>query len=553
MAIEDDTTFEVRTQFVIDGQVPGLAGVNRRLDGISNRVTGLGRDITRMIGGAFATVAGGAGLAALTRGVVGLHTEVQNAELGIGSLINALTGTDMARSLGMARTQLAGLRQDAARGAGELSDYTQGFQTIMGPALAAGANMEQIRRLTRLSLTAGFALRGQEGLRLATSDVQQALTAGVGDRTTPIVNQALRSVGVTNAAFNAMAPERRLATLERAFGSFGEAAEVMGQTWDAQAATLRDGVKDLARTLTQPLFERWTGQLSNVNDWLVRNHEQLERTARLLGDKIVSGYDGLLGNAGGLGAAGAGLVGAGGAARVGGGVLAAIGGGATAGLGVAAGVIAGAVGLVVTAFTRAATVYPKIAGMTSTFLGHLGDSLWEFGGAMARLVENPWVAFIGVGFHGIATAFVIGLRVVVEGLTATVDLVNGLSSSVFTGALGLKAISEGRLGEGRGLIALGRSQLVTSMASFIEAINAVDKFAQRRPRTVIPGTGDGEGGGGPTTKPPEVQINGPIEIKISTEHLDDPFTVAATLDKVFERVRDFKRSGGRPTFAPKPA
>lgn len=288
----DRDTYEVATRIVVDSDVQGLPEVEQKFDRLDTTAKGIGPSLG---GGLLRGLVASGGLYAIREialGVVDIHTEIENAELGMASLLSAQRGYDMAQALGVARTQVSGLREDAAKGVGELTDYTLAFQQILG--VAGDRDLNDIRGLARQTLTAGFAMRQQEGLSLAPMDVVQALTAGAGERTTPIVLAALRAQGISQDAFNDMDRNGRFDALTQAFGRFQGAAEAMGESWDAQMATLRDGATELARTVTQPLFNRWGEQLSSANAYLVEHREELEQIAEIAGDRLVRAYDMLI-------------------------------------------------------------------------------------------------------------------------------------------------------------------------------------------------------------------------------------------------------------------
>lgn len=253
-----------------------------------------------LLGGAGATGAllGGYGVSRAVRGMVELNSEIQVAEAGLATLFNAQTGMQITSALGLARSEVQALRQDAAVGVGELSDYLQGYQRILGPGLAAGGSVKQLRELNRQALAAGFALRGEEGLRFSPMDVQQALTRGVDDRNTPFAVQALQAIGMDNKAFNALSKSDRLTKLLEAFATFGPGVELMGKSWDAQMGTFRDNLKEITRTATKPLFDRWTEQLRIANDWLKANYERVMEVADVAGSRLVAMWDTLIERAG---------------------------------------------------------------------------------------------------------------------------------------------------------------------------------------------------------------------------------------------------------------
>ena len=122
------------------------------------------------------------GMALLAREAIKVQVEVQNARVGIASLYNALAKMPMKSALSLAAEDVKDLTKAAAQGAGGLQDYLDAFSLLMGPGFKAGVDRTQMLEMTKNVLTAGFALRGQEGLKLAPLDIVQAMTGSVSER-----------------------------------------------------------------------------------------------------------------------------------------------------------------------------------------------------------------------------------------------------------------------------------------------------------------------------------------------------------------------------------
>lgn len=233
-------------------------------------------------------------LVASLAGVVKIHSEIEQATTGIASLLSAQRDMPINAALKTAGRLVKELNLDAAHGVGALDDYTRGLQTILGPSLNIGASLDQMRQLNKLALTAGFAMRGQEGMQLASLDVVQALTSGASGRMTPIVTAAITALGVTQEAFNSMGGGERFATLLAAFGKFQGGVEAMGRTWDAQTDTLLDGVKRVIRAATTPVFERWKTQIMSANKWLSKHQDTISRITGIWGTRMLGMWDDMI-------------------------------------------------------------------------------------------------------------------------------------------------------------------------------------------------------------------------------------------------------------------
>lgn len=258
--------------------IPGLEQIEQKTEEIDRKARGLGPAFLA-VGAAIA-----AGMALGITKAITLGTEIETAQGNIASLYMSMEGFNEVAARSLGKTVVQQLSEDAAKGVGELQNYLDTYQQIYAPARSGGASLEQIRNLTRLTVTAGFGLQGNRGLINAPLDIQQALTSGVGDRTTPIALAALRTIGVSGSQFNKMDTGDRLDTLMKGFGSFQGAADMMGQTVEAQTATMSDAVKRLYRQASEPIFDGFRRGLIGANQSLSDNSDTLDKfTSHLAG------------------------------------------------------------------------------------------------------------------------------------------------------------------------------------------------------------------------------------------------------------------------------
>lgn len=544
----------VRVKIEVDDQIRGLVGAQRQISNLQRLGTAVGRGIGGAIAGGFAVAAGMAGVGLLSRGIIGIQNEVKDTEVGIASLISALTGQDITASLGRAKTIVGDLKEDAAKGAGELHHYATGFQRILGPARAAQASLKEVRELNRVALAAGFAMRGAEGLLLAPMDVMQALTAGVGERTTPLVNTLLGAIKMTNKEFNALAKRDRFDALMKAFGTMSGGADLMGKTFSAQTATLKDGVKDIIRNVTAPVFQLWTEQLEAANDWMTKNKENMREMAEDYGPKLAQLWKDISSNpgaaAGGLGAValapGVGrFAGAGGLSAAGG----MVGGGALAGGGVVAGVLALlAVGFV--AVKGAIMEYPALLesiGAAGTILAVAFGKLFS---ALGALVQKG--SILNTLGGGIIMVFVTAVDLFARGIMVVAAGVKALGSSL---------VATRHLFEGIALAATGQFGLAGKSFAAHQDVskNALSILAQDikdaltkpiRTTKVRTSKNDDEGGGLDKPFGGDTHI-GKVEVIVQTEVNEDPNRVAVAMEEVFSRLDTYRRQARASPLSPK--
>lgn len=584
--------FIIKGRLVVDGgNMPGVRQAQQQLDGFERRALGIGARLRRMFG----MLAGAAGVGVAVRGVLRLHTELEEARVGMATLLSGQTGMRMTQALQTARGLVQGLNKDAATGVGGLQDYTAALQMMMGPGLSGGATLEQLRELTRTSLAAGFAMRGSAGLQQAPMDIVQALTSGVSDRQTPIAMAALQALGTSTADFRQLSMMDKIETLTRAFGQFEEGVEAMGKTWSAQSETFLDTIRRLIRSVSRPLFDHWKDSLQRVNDWLDRNESMLESITTRWGERMVRLWDHLVDQAGTYAALvaasavapavpqlmrggpggglrdgllrriiGTGAMGVGTFRGAGGGVAgtkAVLGGlgGVLRGLGGAAMRMAGPLAIVSALFIGlkgALAEYPQVtqfaigAGlMLLDSVGALGDSFAMLSdeGSLLNLVGAILIGTLG----GLALAAQVVVRAVAS-LTLAVGVLFRWVGALFKAA-GLVQI--GRFGAARAALNQGfrptmdgrdRDQLTEIWSGFTPTLSATLKRAEER-----------SGEGNKVPDPPrarekggDTNFHGPITIEIKAERLEDPGQVARSFEMIAAKL---KRNSLQARRIPSPA
>jgi hypothetical protein len=541
------TDYVIKTRFDV-GNMPGFGPAIRQVEALDKKVSGLGMGVgstlNKLIAGV-AVMAGLQGVARITQQVAGLNSELQQAEFGIATLFSALGKTDFGTAMGGARSWVKLLREDAAKGAGELSDYMRGFQVLLGPVTQGGASLEQVRQLNRMSIAAGGAMQGQTGMRLAPMDIVQALRGGVDEKITPYAMLAVQSAGISKGEFKAMDTQKRVEALIKGFGSFEAAANAFGTTWDARVSQMRDRLKDIARTATQPMFESWTNGLAKANDWLERNKKLVDDIARGAGGMGLAAQERLVQNAPGVGTATAGLVAGAAGARGGAGVLGALGvsGGA---LGIGAAIIGGTIGVLTGALMTAVRTWPGLGERLSGAFGRFTGAFLHFGETVLNFLQGSMlVRMLGLTTGMVLTKFLDWTTKFLNALSFFVDQVGHFSNYIWLKALEYSMPDQ------------GRRDMFGAMAAQTRAVAMAQRenFWKGAQGGVVPNMGLQIPGPKDDSKfelPPVNNFNGPITVKIEAERLDDPNVVAVTMETVLKRLQEHPRSVARSRYAPKP-
>jgi hypothetical protein len=576
-----EADYEIVARIVAqDAAIPGTQAVEKRLDRLEKRAEGFGNVLGSSFAKAFAVLGGTAGIGMAVKGIVGLNSEIETATNGMATLFSAFTGAPIDQSLGRAKGILGDLRKDAKAGVGELTNYTEGFQKIFG-ATGGAVDDQSVRQLTRNALAAGFALRGNEGLALAPMDIAQALSGGVSRAETPIVMTALQSIGMSAEKFNKLDPAKKVETLNKAFGGFAGGVELMGKSWDAQFSTLLDNVKELARTATKPLFDRWSEKLREINEWFAAHEEDLADVVQVWGRRLLDLWDQLITKAGiyagiVVGSALAPSL-APGAKTAAGGIAAGarfVGQAASASKMVGVGTMASLLGptamgaiqaaLAAVGATFSTVVLPVVAiiGIIALAIGGMYGALQEWSGLFDALTAS--IAFVTDALGELFGAFgslvgqgsilnMIG-GVLVGVLTALLFVFGGLvkAAALFVETLGLLLRL---LGAGAKMAyAAMTGDVVGGILAQTEGQRAIDEYRMRAGGILgllpQPGEGGGETTTPPVTTPGDTNINGPITITVKAEVNEDPARVAVAFDEVLGNLERYRRQPRRPVKPP---
>lgn len=543
----------------------------------------------------------------VARGFIALNTEIENAQVGIAGLLTGITGAPIATTMKVARQEVAYFRREAAKLPGELPDYIQAFQLIAGPAFRAGATRDQARLLARNAVLAGSLTPTGRGMKTLPIDVLQAL-AGQAHQTN--TRDLLTLLGMSSKEFNKLSQPDRLKTLLDGFGKLEEAAMVAGLTWDAQMATLNDGIKQVLRTLSGPLFTYATQSLTKINEKIEEMIPEWEfflshvgsdflLYARKFGNDIANfdfvgfGKKALVG--------GATLVGLGAGMGTAGMIASLVGGltgtliGASMGTMMAgpAGTVAGgfagsAVGSMVSlsAFTMLVgpltaffgAVYNIAANFVTQFPGHVVALMYTAGSALYQLGRSIYHAFNLIGDNPLTSSVMMalfdvaigGLFLLGEGLkwfADTLRLVHLVLNTVLkdletrwsTGRLVAGAMASAFVGP------LGAALMATRFDNGRMSASEVDRrylrmiFPSRYPLTPFSGFPSDDGDTSfqafldalkAALTGGDTNINGPVTIQITAERLDNPDLVARSFQEAMGYLQDFRKSG-RSAFFPR--
>lgn len=186
---------------------------------------------------------------ASTTGIAGLVVTLADVRNDLGESVD--NAQELQLALGLARDQIRKLRQDSLRTVATFEQLLDTFQIAVGPGLAAGLGLDQIRQLT-VDISQASSALGVPQNQLA-EEVRSLLSGTIQARTTRIAT----ALGITNADIRRLKETGELFEfLEDKFSGFAAAAERQARTTLAGISTLVQGVvQELLGQAAQPLFD----------------------------------------------------------------------------------------------------------------------------------------------------------------------------------------------------------------------------------------------------------------------------------------------------------
>lgn len=221
--------------------------------------------------------AGVSGFFGLVKDTITFNAQIEQANLGIASLLTAVgdvtdaTGAavDKTRQLalaqGEARRQIELLRRDALQTTATFEQLVATFQTALAPGFRAGLNVDQIRKFA-ISISQAAAAIGLSENQLA-EEIRSILQGTIQARTTRIAV----ALGITNEDIrNAKQLGTLSEFLNKKFEAFAVAGKESLNTFDNLIARVRSGLALILQSGGLTFFSRMKDLLRDVFSLLTR-------------------------------------------------------------------------------------------------------------------------------------------------------------------------------------------------------------------------------------------------------------------------------------------
>jgi hypothetical protein len=246
--------------------------------------------------GTLAVVAGGQ----LFDATIGNNADIQGQRIALSSILNANlkyrdslgnvldSEKSWQKSLGISSDMLAQFRKDAITSPGTSQELMQLFQSSLNPGLAAGKNLQDLRKFSNSALTVSKIMRTD--IAQASSDIQLILT-GNAQQDVKTFRDLKAQIGLTAQEFNKLPPPQRFKLLEQAMKKFASPAAVreFSRSWDGLTSSLDEYKQLFFQTLGAKGFATIKEYLGRAVDWLGTNKKGWQGLASEIGSRFAQG------------------------------------------------------------------------------------------------------------------------------------------------------------------------------------------------------------------------------------------------------------------------
>jgi hypothetical protein len=245
---------------------------------------------------ALAVVAGGK----LFDATIGNNADIQSQRIALSSILNAnLKYKDgigrvldaqksWQKSMGISSDMLAKFREDALLSPGTSQELMTLFQGSLNPGLAAGKNLEQLRKFSNLALTTSKIMRTD--IDQTSSDVQLMLSGNAGQDVVTWRNLK-DQIGLSVEQFNKLPQAERFRLLEKAMRSFAspQAIREFAKGWKGITSSLDDFKTIFFEILGKKGFATIKEYLGRAVTWLSENKKAWKGLASEIGSRFATG------------------------------------------------------------------------------------------------------------------------------------------------------------------------------------------------------------------------------------------------------------------------
>jgi hypothetical protein len=286
----NSTVYDIRLNYILQDKVTKPARVlDAQLARTGKTADDLGKKFRRMAAGASAYF----GIRAGVKHLIGFNSNMQQAKIQMGGMIQLATKMDSAASSREAIKLVDTLQQKAKTSVGTTSDMVDMASLITRPVLAAGLGMDQLATFTAKSVVAAKAFGIESGM--AARDIESALMGQLRsvDRFSRALLEPLGYVGDEGRkAFNELGAAARAAKFEEALGgpAIAAMAKAQGESFSGVFSTFQDTLQMTMGEIGLPLFREVTDEIKTWNEWISKNGDRIAEMGTNIGKGLVTGF-----------------------------------------------------------------------------------------------------------------------------------------------------------------------------------------------------------------------------------------------------------------------
>jgi hypothetical protein len=228
------------------------------------------------------------------KSLIDYNSTMEQSRIQMAGLMAQAGSGDFVGNLDKASLLMRQMKDDAAKTVGTTQDYVAMASQLIQPLTMAGAKLEDIREMTRLSVV-GTKAMGIDAI-VGARDVDQAIR-GMYRSVDQFTGKLLTPMGYGGEEgrqkFNAMTMQERFAAVKASLKSkaIEDMARAQETTFEGVASTFESIVKQTLGAAGMPVFKAITKELLQWNDWLQKNESQIEAMAASAGGGLLSALE----------------------------------------------------------------------------------------------------------------------------------------------------------------------------------------------------------------------------------------------------------------------
>jgi len=276
------TNYDIKIEYAVN---------DRALSRATNRVSALEKGLIRTQKVASKVFkrgmfAGAAGLGFMVKSGIDFNRQMQQTQASMTTILQRTQGMQRSFAKSSASGMIKDLKELAKTSPGTFQEMTN-FAKEIAPAIGnAGGEVDDIKKLASLGTVAASAFGIDKDV--AARDVRQALTKGITSKDLlPML------LGLEPESFNKLGKAARLTELQRALDTkdIRQAAEEFKTSFEGVFSTFKSNLQEFNGAVTSKLFSALNKQLMDLNAWVDKNPQKIQKFASEMADMLASAFE----------------------------------------------------------------------------------------------------------------------------------------------------------------------------------------------------------------------------------------------------------------------